>query len=326
MTELASGRWVVGASGLVRETDTGARRLSPDEARPGSPFRDLFDPAVEPVLVAACRRAAGGERVALALPLARHGSPAVLVLEPAPGGASALVVALARAGGLGATEVEGVAHGIAHDLGAHVRALTSFATFLLEDAGTAFPSAAREDLTRLEGATARLKAGLDGLVRYLRAPGEGPAVGSLRAAALQAARELEADFAARGGSVAVEGDDARVPIATAELASLVRALLENALEHGGPRVRVALSRTPERARIAVADDGPGLSPDERARAALPFTRLRPRAPGEVHPGLGLATVARALAAAGGWLELDRGESGGLEARLELARLRDDPTP
>jgi signal transduction histidine kinase len=214
--------------------------------------------------------------------------------------------------------VEALAHGISHDLGAHIRALDSFATFLRQDAGQ-LPPAAQEDLARIEGATARLRAGLDGLVAYLRSPDAGAGAGSLDEAARATARLLGPRFAERGGSIAVEGSASRVAVSTERLARVLGRLVENAIASSASRVRLTLERADSRARITIADDGPGLTEAERARAVEPFARLRPRASGEMRTGLGLATVARAVRAWGGTLSLGPSHEGGLEARIELPR-------
>ena len=84
-----------------------------------------------------------------------------------------------------------------------------------------------------------------------------------------------------------------------QLARLVRNLLENALRHAATRVTVQLGADDEgNLRLAVADDGPGLPPEDRERVFDRFVRLDgARSAGGT--GLGLAIVASVAAAHGG---------------------------
>lgn len=72
--------------------------------------------------------------------------------------------------------------------------------------------------------------------------------------------------------------------------------------------------------VIVEDDGPGLTPEERAEAVKRGRRLDETVPGT---GLGLSIVADLAALYGGKLELDSSELGGLQARLRLPALTRD---
>lgn len=93
----------------------------------------------------------------------------------------------------------------------------------------------------------------------------------------------------------------------------VENLLRNAREAAGPtgRVFVTLAREGEQARVSVADDGPGLTPEVRA-SLRPFFTTRPGG-----LGLGLPLVAKIAALHGGRLELLDRAPRGLVAALIL---------
>jgi signal transduction histidine kinase len=80
-------------------------------------------------------------------------------------------------------------------------------------------------------------------------------------------------------------------------------LLENALRHGGKRVRVWIARENGTGTAAVVDDGPGVPLEVRARLFDRFNRL----PGDAEGvGLGLAIAHSLAAAQGGSLRLEDG--------------------
>lgn len=88
--------------------------------------------------------------------------------------------------------------------------------------------------------------------------------------------------------------------------STVRLEVEPAGQTGRPRHR--------RLAITVADDGPGLTEDERARIGKRGLRLDETKPGS---GLGLSIVMDLAQSYGGSCELDESPEGGLTVRLDL---------
>lgn len=123
--------------------------------------------------------------------------------------------------------------------------------------------------------------------------------------------------------VVLEADLQAAPVlADRELVSRALAnLIDNAMKYGGRRIVVSTRMQGEKGAIAVADDGPGIAPEDRARAVERFVRLdnaRTRPGG----GLGLAMVSAVARLHGGALELSAGQSGdgrggGLVATLTL---------
>lgn len=120
----------------------------------------------------------------------------------------------------------------------------------------------------------------------------------------------------------VEYDDGRrliMRIRPALMRRAVRNLIENAVKYGG-EAQVALKPESDAVRIEVADNGPGIPPEQIAAVFDPFTRLdasRNRSTGGV--GLGL-TLARAIVReAGGDISLANRRGGGLCATISLPR-------
>jgi signal transduction histidine kinase len=91
-------------------------------------------------------------------------------------------------------------------------------------------------------------------------------------------------------------------------------LVANALDalSAGGHVTVTTTAITAGARITVADDGPGMSAEDRERAFLRFTTSNPNG-----TGLGLAIVHRLVTSNGGTARLSETPGGGLTATLEF---------
>ena len=94
----------------------------------------------------------------------------------------------------------------------------------------------------------------------------------------------------------------------------LRNVLENAVRHspvgGEVWARVDVGQGEGEIAISIEDQGPGLAPDQRARALDRGWRG-----GGDGQGLGLAIVASVMARTGGVVALDAAESGGLRVTL-----------
>lgn len=90
-----------------------------------------------------------------------------------------------------------------------------------------------------------------------------------------------------------------------QLLRAVHNVLDNAARHARSTVTVTLQETPSAVVLTVADDGPGIPPDQRAQVFERFTRLdgaRSRDGGGT--GLGLAITQEVISAHGGTIAVD----------------------
>ncbi|MBN8606778.1 MAG: sensor histidine kinase [Caulobacterales bacterium] len=102
-----------------------------------------------------------------------------------------------------------------------------------------------------------------------------------------------------------------------DLLEMVANLIDNACKYGKSQVVVRLLPSFESNglfEIVVEDDGPGLSDEELARAMARGARLDEAAPGQ---GLGLSILKETVDLYAGELLFERGQLGGLKARLRL---------
>jgi len=107
-----------------------------------------------------------------------------------------------------------------------------------------------------------------------------------------------------------------------DLLELLGNLLDNAFKYGGGRVRVQGGAVdPDRSRpglwLRIADDGPGIEPEQRAKLVRRGVRGDERVEGH---GLGLAIVTELVSAYGGRIELAASDLGGAEIRVWLPAL------
>lgn len=112
-------------------------------------------------------------------------------------------------------------------------------------------------------------------------------------------------------------DPALVACQPAELAQMAGELLSNAIKYApGATVNASVSVAGGTVAVEIADDGPGLSEQERTLAATRFWRS-PRHAAVRGTGLGITIVDELAAANGGRLVLRAAAPHGLSARLEF---------
>jgi len=95
-----------------------------------------------------------------------------------------------------------------------------------------------------------------------------------------------------GGALPADADPER-------LAQIVANLVENALKYARAEVTVDVRRVAAGIEVRVADDGPGIPPDERERVFDRLYTARPVAGRSVGTGIGLAIVNELAHAMGG---------------------------
>lgn len=102
----------------------------------------------------------------------------------------------------------------------------------------------------------------------------------------------------------------------ADLEEMLGNLLDNACKWASEHVSIVVSpsQAPGRLRIVVADDGPGLSDEQKRRVLERGERLDESKPGS---GLGLGIVREIASLYGGTFALGRSQAGGLSVELDL---------
>ena len=132
--------------------------------------------------------------------------------------------------------------------------------------------------------------------------------------------EVEAARAEREGQCTVHTDIAPTQLTgdPAAISRMIRNLVDNAVRHADSSIAIEVENAGATAVISVSDDGPGISPDDRARVFERFVRLdadRSRSSGGA--GLGLAIVAEIVSAHGGNVTIDDRAGGGTKVVVAL---------
>jgi two-component system sensor histidine kinase KdpD len=109
-----------------------------------------------------------------------------------------------------------------------------------------------------------------------------------------------------------------VPADPVQLDQVVTNLLENAVRHSPPgaTVRVHASGQPAAVRVRIADEGPGIAPEEREKVFEAFYRGQ-ETPESSGSGLGLAIVRAIVTAHGGRIWIEETTGGGTAMVFEI---------
>ena len=174
-----------------------------------------------------------------------------------------------------------------------------------------------EDRAQMEADIAEMETMIARTLDYIR---EGRDAEPMRPADLAAILQtLASDAADQGHDVTYEGPGRAVlPLRRLAAKRAISNLVENALRHGRPPVRLRILEEGALLAVEVTDSGAGIAAADRARAVAPFTQLDPARSG-AGVGLGLAIAQRFAQASNGSLELREAPAGGLLARLLLPR-------
>jgi signal transduction histidine kinase len=182
---------------------------------------------------------------------------------------------------------------------------------------------AQEDLEGAIGEVRRLSTLVDALLMLARAERELPAPEPINVA--EVAHDRIAAWEAFADERAVRlllrsGDGDPVASATpGHLEQVLDNLIANAIEISplGGKVRIEVGSRGDHVEVTVSDEGPGMGPEERARAFDRFWRSPEARAGRDGTGLGLAIVKQLLSNDGADIALRQARSGGLAVIIRL---------
>jgi signal transduction histidine kinase len=224
-----------------------------------------------------------------------------------------------------AGRLEALVHGnraviadVSHQLRTPLAALRLRLDLLAADTAQSDPDTAQELAGALEE-LARLSRLVDGLLTVARAENVVPVPTTVDVSEVASERFVAWHPVAEDRGITLEVLSPEHPAVQAwlgegHLEQVLDNLIANALEalEAGGHVTVTTTTTTAGAQIVVADDGPGMSAEDRERAFLRFTTSNPNG-----TGLGLAIVHRLITSNGGTARLTETPGGGLTAVLDF---------
>jgi signal transduction histidine kinase len=177
----------------------------------------------------------------------------------------------------------------------------------------------RQDLDAALREVGRMSEMVEGLLALARADAEPSGPVDVAAVVVERVDTWRALAQERGVALVTDTDGAvTARAAPGRLAQIIDNFVANALDAApeGSTVTVFAGETAGLVEVRVRDQGPGLTPDERARAFDRFWRARSGGGGS---GLGLAIVRKLAEADAATVVLDEAPGGGLDAVVHLRR-------
>jgi two-component system, NtrC family, sensor kinase len=220
-----------------------------------------------------------------------------------------------------------LAAGLAHEIGNPISALMGLQDLVL--AGGLSPEEERDFLTRMRKETERIHRILRDLLQFARPaalPLEGEAEqepGDVETAARDTAALVAPQRSLHEVTLTVDVSPGLPAVALGHepLMQVILNLVMNAADAVGKggKVRVSASRSGDRVRLLVEDDGPGVDPRVQAQLFEPFVTTKDVGKGT---GLGLAVCRGLVEAAGGTITLDTEFARGARFIVELPIRKD----
>jgi signal transduction histidine kinase len=140
----------------------------------------------------------------------------------------------------------------------------------------------------------------------------------LKALVLATVGHLKRDPSLQAVAIVVDGNGAVVDVDAAQLQLAVQNVLMNAAQamNGEGSIHVDIVRRGAEWQIAVADNGPGMPPEVKAKVFDPFFTTRSRG-----TGLGLPIARRVVEAHGGRIGIETPAGGGTVVSMSLPAVR-----
>lgn len=207
-------------------------------------------------------------------------------------------------------ELDRFAYIISHDLKTPLRGIRNLASWIAEDLQDGQLESARQQLEILQGRGERMQKLIEAVLSYSRAGREAQDAVQVDTQAL--VQQILDDHDARTQLEFVGPEPMPVLVSVeAHLQQVFANLVSNALKYGpeGGSIRIGAESISEGYRFSVADQGPGIPAEDRARVFEIFETLGAEANYE-NTGIGLTIVQKLVRQHGGDIEIDDAPGGG----------------
>ncbi|MEV7607126.1 GAF domain-containing sensor histidine kinase [Paenarthrobacter sp. NPDC089322] len=213
-------------------------------------------------------------------------------------------------------KLAGFAGRVSHDLRIPLTTILGYVELVEDDPDLQADSTAAKYLDRIGASGRRMLAMLEDVLNYSRVGG---GIHPARVSLKETAEEVAQDLGIHDHGF-VDVNDLILQADPGQLRTLLQNLLSNAMNYRSPerelRVRISGVSNYHGATVYVADNGKGISPEDRIKVLEPLVRLRRQGDGP-GTGLGLATCSSIAKAHGGELTLSETPGGGLTVAVSF---------
>ncbi len=193
---------------------------------------------------------------------------------------------------------------VSHELRTPLSAVVGFAQLLRNEMSSFSREEQMEMLERISEQSADLSNIVEDLLVAARADGGTLSVARVCIDLRAQAEQVLESMGSGSSRVSISGGRTESVADPVRVRQIVRNLVSNALRWGGDEVRISVERRESTAHMVVADNGPGIPPEERERIFEPFHRAGENRELAASVGLGLAVSSQLAVLMGGELGYD----------------------
>jgi PAS domain S-box-containing protein len=202
-------------------------------------------------------------------------------------------------------ELDSFVYIVSHDLKAPLRAVSNLSRWIEEDFDGSLSAANQQQMTLLRTRIDRMSATIDGLLDYARI---GRIEGSIEPVAIAEviAETIDSLSPPSTFQIAIAQNLPTLHTKRILIAQIFANLIGNAIKHHDRvdgMIHVGIAERKEFYEFAIADDGPGIAPEQHDRVFKIFHAVNPQKRSD-STGIGLAIVQKIIEAEGGTIRLE----------------------
>jgi PAS domain S-box-containing protein len=207
-------------------------------------------------------------------------------------------------------ELDSFVHVVSHDLKAPLRAVANLSQWIEEDLAGSLTATTQEQMNLLRRRIDRMSATIDGLLDYARLGGIEDSIEPVAVSEL-VAEIIETISPPPTFQIAIAKKLPTLYTKRLLLAQVFANLIGNAIKHHDRvdgTLHIGIAERSDVYEFAIADDGPGIAPEQHDRVFKIFQAVNPQNRSD-STGIGLAIVKKIVTAQGGkiWLESQLGK-------------------
>ncbi len=202
-------------------------------------------------------------------------------------------------------ELDSFVHIVSHDLKAPLRAVSNLSQWIEEDLEGSLTTANQEQMNLLRARIDRMSATIDGLLDYARIGRTTDSIESVVVSEL-IAETLETLAPPPTFTIAIAKNLPTIYTKRLLLTQVFANLIGNGIKHHDRvdgTIHIGIAEHSDTYEFAIADDGPGIAPEQQDRVFEIFQTVNPQNRND-STGIGLAIVKKIVEAEGGTIRLE----------------------